>query len=309
MFSLKKISVLICVLFSISLFNFVDAYDRFAKVVVIGLTGSGKTVLYNLLTHSNKSINDTVHDKNISTEKVNYNVDSKSICVYFGDTSGEPKHKDLMEAFCHNANIVFITLDAVDLIRSKLRPTFMPKSWSSFLFKKIQSEKDEALDYLETLIGNLYKYAPNCRVVVVLTKMEQIDRIYEGDDNKKWKGAKRAIKNYMEEICDVVDGNVDATYDLTLYDPKSKDDLEYLKKTEKEIIQDTNEHRTKLENIIKECLRKYGIDKLPDTSDGMRAEVIKEMVGWHKVVDEKEGTCSSEKSHLEATYEDKLYVK
>ncbi len=87
------------------------------------------------------------------------------------------------------------------------------------------------------------------------------------------------------------------------------DDLEYLKKTKEEIIQDTNEHRTKLENIVKECLKKYGMDKLPDTSDGMRAEVIKEMVGFHKVVDEEAGTCSSEKSHMVADYKDKLYVK
>ena len=51
------------------------------------------------------------------------------------------------------------------------------------------------------------------------------------------------------------------------------------------------------------------MDKLPDTSDGMRAEVIKEMVGFHKVVDEEAGTCSSEKSHMVADYKDKLYVK
>ena len=57
------------------------------------------------------------------------------------------------------------------------------------------------------------------------------------------------------------------------------------------------------------AFRKYGIDKLPDTPDGFRAEVVKEIVGYKKVVDEEAGTCSSEKSHIETKYENKLYVK
>ena len=50
MFGLKKLSILICCLISFPFFNCVSAYDKFAKVVFIGRTGSGKTVLYNFLT-------------------------------------------------------------------------------------------------------------------------------------------------------------------------------------------------------------------------------------------------------------------
>ena len=42
MFNFKKMSALICMLFSLSFFNFVGAYDKFAKVVFIGLYGTGK---------------------------------------------------------------------------------------------------------------------------------------------------------------------------------------------------------------------------------------------------------------------------
>ena len=304
MFSLKKISVLICMLFSISLFNSVDAYDRFAKVVVIGLTGSGKTVLYNLLTYSDKSINETEHDTQISTAKVEYNIDGKSICIYFGDTSGEPNHSELMESFCHNANVVLITLDAVDLLRSKLRPMYLPESGKLSLPEDMKNKKDAALDHLENLISNLYKYAPNCRVVVVLTKMEQVDRIFENEDNKKWKKSKKEIENYVSEIKEMFDGSdengeVDETYNLTLYNPNNEFILAELKKTKEQVVQETKEHRVKLENIIKGCLRKYGLQNLPLDPDGFRAEVVKSY--------EFEESCTGTKKVVKEY--DKLNVK
>lgn len=308
MFGLKKLSVLICCLISFSFFNCVNAYDKFAKVVFIGRTGSGKTVLYNLLTPSNKekSIGDTEHSIQLSTEKVPYNIDGKSVCVYFGDTSGEPKHQDLMEAFCHNAHVVFIMLDAEQIVKAKLRPQLLPSIFHPFMFSN-SKEDEKSFKYLEDLIGYLYKYAPGCRVVVVMTKMGKIEKIYEHEDNKKWRGAQSSIKHYVEDLSFIVEGNLDETYDLTLFDYKSPIDLKT--KSKDQIIGEMNTHRGKLENIIKECLRKYGIDKLPDTPDGFRAEVVKEIVGYKKVVDEEAGTCSSEKSHIETKYEDKLYVK
>lgn len=291
MFNFKKMSALICMLFSLSFFNFVGAYDKFAKVVFIGLYGTGKTVLYNLLTPKNyqKTIAQTIHTKQISTEKDIYNIDGKSICVYFGDTSGEPRHTDLMRAFCHNAHVVFITMDAVKLANMGL-----------------SGDKDS--EYLEELITHLYEYAPNSRVVVVLTKMADVDRMC-GDDKKKLFFLKNKIKTYIQGIEFSVKGNVDNTYELMLYNPSDEKKLKELGKSKEQVENEKSGHRDELKGIVEECLRKYGVDKLPDTSDGLRAEVIKEMVGWHKVVDKEEGTCSSEQSHMEADYEDKLYVK
>lgn len=290
MFNFKKNLLLVSIVFVLCL-NVANAYDRFAKVVFIGLYGAGKTACYNLLTPNNyhKNINQNLHDRQISTEKVVYNIEGKSVCVYFCDTSGEPKHGELMKAFCHSAHVVFIMMDAVNLANMGL-------------------SGDKNSEYLEELVSHLYEYAPNSRIVVVLTKMADVNRIY-GINRNRLEFVKNKIRNYVDGIKFSVKGNVDNTYELMLYSPLDTDKLKKDCKSKEQVIQEKSDHKTKLENIIKECLIKYGVDKLPDTSDGLRAEVIKEMVGWHKVVDEKEGTCSSEKSHLEATYEDKLYVK
>lgn len=281
MFKKTKLIAILFIFFNffISMTSF--AYDRFAKIVLIGQIGSGKTVLYNLLTHSNKGINDITHTKQISTNKMEYNIDDNSICVYLNDTPGEVGYKNLVNAFCHNANVVFITVDAVDFVRVKMN------------YRGKINHLDDITDNLENLIGELYKYNPNCRVVVVMTKMGMIGAIYEHENSKKWKVVQSSLKHYIEDLSYIED-NVDETYDLTLFDTKSKEAID---------------HRTKLENIIKECLRKYGIDKLPDTPDEFRAEIVKKIAGYKKVVDEEAGTCSSEKSHIETKYENKLYVK
>ena len=119
------------------------------------------------------------------------------------------------------------------------------------------------------------------------------------------------IKNYIQGIEFSVkgNGNVDTTYELMLYNPNDEQKLKEFGKSKEQVENEKSEHRDKLKGIVEECLRKYGVDKLPDTSDGLRAEVIKEMVGFHVVDKEEAGTCSSEKSHMVADYKDKLYVK
>lgn len=268
MLNSKIISAIFCVLFSFCNFQFVSSYDRFAKVVFIGKQGSGKTVLYNLLTHSNKGLYDTVHDVQISNTKMEYNnVDGKSICVYFSDTSGEPKHEALMETFCHNAHVVFVMLDALDLMRSKLRPYQLPEHLKT---KSVLEKYSNDLTALEQLIGNLCKYAPDCRVVVVLTKMGNVEKEYENEGNNLWKMAKQGIEDYIKSIGAMV--NIERTFDLTLSDTIGK-----------EAIQKRNE----LEDIIKSCLIKYGVVNLPKDSDGFRAEVA-----WD--YETEPGTCYGE---------------
>lgn len=297
MFHFKKISTLICALLTFSSFNFTNAYDKYAKVVFIGQVGSGKTVLYNLLTpkNYNKTIDEVIHTKQISDETDIYNIDGKSVCVYFSDTSGEPRHEALMKAFCHNAHLVFIMMDALKLANMGLSGT---------------KESEE----LENLITHLYEYAPKCRVVVVLTRMEAVEKMY-GYSKEKLEFTKNKIEMYIKGIKFSVKGNVDTTYELMLYNPNKAARLIKYGKSKQQVIQEKNEHKIKLKGIIEDCLKKFGINNLPDKSDGLRAEVVHEIVGYEKVIDQeyKEGgACSSgqpEQSHIVTKYEDKLYVK
>ena len=253
----KMISAIFCILFSFFNFQFASSYDGFAKVVFIGKQGSGKTVLYNLLTHSNKGLHDTIHTEQISYYKMNYNVDGKSVCVYFSDTSGEPKHEALMETFCHNSHVVFVMLDALELMKARLRPQQLPKH----LRAKPEDKNtfDKSLSELELLIGNLYKYAPDCRVVIVLTKMGKAESEYQCEGNRLWMAAKEQIESYIKSIGAMVPKHsIECTFDLTLENTNGK-----------EAIQKRNE----LENIIKNCLIKHGVVNLPKDSDGFRAEV------------------------------------
>lgn len=270
MLNSKIISAIFCVLFSFCNFQFVSSYDRFAKVVFIGKQGSGKTVLYNLLTHSNKGLYDTVHDVQISNTKMEYNVNGKSICIYFSDTSGEPKHEALMETFCNNAHVVFVMLDALDLMRSRLRPYQLPENLRT---KTVSEKYSNDLSALEILIGNLYKYAPNCRVVVVLTKMGNVEKEYKNEENNLWRMAKNGIESYVKDIGAMVPKhNIECTFDLTLSDTTGEEALQ---------------NRDKLEDIIKKCLADYGLENLPKDSDGFRAEVA-----WD--YETEPGTCYGE---------------
>lgn len=270
MLNSKIISAIFCVLFSFCNFQFVSSYDRFAKVVFIGKQGSGKTVLYNLLTHSNKGLRDTVHDVQISNTKMEYNVNGKSICIYFSDTSGEPKHEALMETFCNNAHVVFVMLDALDLMRSRLRPYQLPENLRT---KTVSEKYSNDLSALEILIGNLYKYAPNCRVVVVLTKMGNVEKEYKNGENNLWRMAKSGIESYIKGIGAMVPKhNIECTFDLTLSDTTGEEALQ---------------NRDKLEDIIKKCLADYGLENLPKDSDGFRAEVA-----WD--YETEPGTCYGE---------------
>ena len=72
-----------------------ENYDGYAKVVFLGNFRAGKTVLYNLLCHFPKKLDDTKHTKQISFTNMKYDIDGKKIAVYFSDTSAEPCHKQV----------------------------------------------------------------------------------------------------------------------------------------------------------------------------------------------------------------------
>ena len=283
MFNFKKISILICTLFYLIALNTVSSYDRFAKVVIIGDRGSGKTTLYKLLTDSNKKVS---HSRQISNERLSWNItdrvwrpnhgikswfskgkfvnEEKSVGVYIFDTSGEEEHAELMQQFCKGAHVVVVTLDAYELVRSR----FIDKRYF-------------ALQSLSELVDNIYDYAPGCKVFVVLTKSKKARDRYGKACNQilNLDNLKNAISGTFPKL------QVNKIYE---YDPY------YF-----------GYHKSNIEDIIKNSLRNYGLDNLPTTSDGLRAEITKKYAGQKTVYYEEHfffGLFSTTKSYQTDNY-------
>lgn len=70
MFKFKKSLILTFMFLFIQIFNFTNAYDKFAKIVFIGNLGSGKTTLFNLLTNSRNED----HTSQIKSKRLEYDV-------------------------------------------------------------------------------------------------------------------------------------------------------------------------------------------------------------------------------------------
>ena len=70
MFKFKKSLILTFMFLFIQIFNFTNAYDKFAKIVFIGNRESGKTTLFNLLTNSSNKD----HSREIRCKKDYYSV-------------------------------------------------------------------------------------------------------------------------------------------------------------------------------------------------------------------------------------------
>lgn len=288
----KKIILSLFIILSFS--NYSNAYDRFAKAVIIGSRGSGKTALFNLLS-GKKQFEYLEHDVQIKTVRIPYNVDGKSVLLYLEDCSGEPRHEKLMETFCYNAHIVFILLNAEEYSESII-DSLNKEGWEEAKNNVIQKKKAD-LDFtygkdkeelikdeisllkkmfekdgteniikvrkkeLQMLVLNLKKYAPSCRVIILVTKGNKIKNPFElGAVDAFVKGVERAAIN------------VDKVDNLFLKN-----------------LTDNNamQNKAKINEFIVNTLHKYGVDKLPLIPDGFRAEVT-----WDYEV--KPGKCYGE---------------
>lgn len=240
----------------------------YAKVVFLGNFRAGKTVLYNLLSHKTNSLQDTQHTRQISVTDMEYDINGKKVQVYLGDTSAEPGHKKVMDEFCKNAHIIFVIVNAKELVESNgLNVTTTQK-------------------YFERLLCDLPDIAPNCRVIVVLTQKDKITKNMVKDAPF----IKRRISEYIRTIEEVLHGdeetnniNIDAKYELTLKDTVGKEAMD---------------HRRKIEDLIKNSIISYGIENLPSSPEGFVAEVTEET---HTVVDQK-NCILPDKTHEETTY-------
>ena len=257
MFKFKKSLILTFMFLFIQIFNFTNAYDKFAKIVFIGNLGSGKTTLFNLLTNSRNED----HTSQIKSKRLEYDVSIpvwesnhgikslfksrklvnkyKSVCAYFFDCSGEPFHQQLMQEFCKNADIVFITIDAFDLFETKL----------------YCGNYEKRLDSLENLVSNLKFYTPDCSLILVFTKKGNINKQYSC-----------GIRNYNFALNEIDHyGNYFRSkfpvYETYYYTSGNAD----------------GSSRNNLENTIKNIL-KYRFDHLRSTPDGFRADIVEKEV-------------------------------
>lgn len=237
---------------------------HYAKVVFLGYFGAGKTVLYEFLTDQLETIKNKQHSTNIDASEVEYDVDGKKVRVFFFDTSAEPRHKKVMDDFCKNADIVIAVVNATKLLLITDNPLLMTPEEEHF----------------ENLLCRIRKIAPKCRVIVVVTQKGKLDN----------QSSKNRVKLYIDGLDNILkpkknnnndsdsddddyqfahqDGkylNIDATYDLTLFDDKLG--------TEK-----TLKHKNNLENLITESLRKYGVENLPDNSEGFAAKILEHTI-------------------------------
>ena len=222
--------------------------DRCAKVVILGYLGSGKTVFYNLLTDKLKTVKYTDHTKNTDVTNMEYDIGGRKIQVYFCDTSAEPRHKDVMDRFCDNANIVIAIVNAFDLVNKSGNPLWVPAGQMHF----------------EELMGRLPKIAPKCRVIVVLTQkgcLGDDDNAKKLDDAWVWEDRIDSYIGSLDKMLAKKNIFVDSKYDLTLREKTIQSD-------------ETRNHKYKLEDLIADSLKKYGIENLPKTPEGFESKIF-----------------------------------
>lgn len=284
MFNFKKI-ILICAIFSLASFNTVTSYDRFAKVVIIGEYGSGKTTLYNLLTDNIESPKHTeqISGSNITNAykiKGSFWKSNRGIMRWFSagkyvekeqlvaaclfDTSGEEEHVESISQFCKNAHIVIVTLDAKRLVDRFIN------NRSSFIF-----------DNFEKLIYNI---SHNCKLFVVLTKSKDARDKYGYD--KCWQilnldNLKKFINNKLRK------SQINKIYDFDTYYYESRS------------------YKSDIQNIIKDCIKDYGVGNLPESDFGFSAKIGEKYAGKETVYYEDPfffGLFSTTKSYQKDVY-------
>lgn len=293
MFNFKKLSILICSLFyflTFGVFDAATAYDKFAKVVILGEFESGKTTLYNAIRGNTDEVYHTrqISDDNCLTydiaERVwrpNHGImrwfksgkfvnENTSVGVYLFDTSGESKHEDLMRQFCKGAHAAILTLDAKKLVRERC----YIKAYFS-------------LQSLTAIIDDISLYAPDCKVIVVLTKYQQALDEY----GEKYKSACNQILN-LDNLKDAIKGTF----------PRLKVDKIYRYDTS---VDSYWKCQADMQNMIKECISDYGLYRLPEVPDGLRANVTSVYTGQKTVYYEEPfffGLFSTTKSYQTDNY-------
>lgn len=257
----NRFLIFICSFFALFLGDNAQA-GRNAKVVVAGPLGAGKTTLINLITEGTGK-EEYDHTANLSDKSIERIIDGEEVRIMFMDTSGEENHKSIIKDFYKNAHVIFLVFSAED---------FYGNSKSETLQKK----------YFEEMLKDIVNSDSNARLVLVLTKIGNIneDNEYEDPEFKQ-----EEVKSYLNIYSKLQKYNkkLDGIYDLMLYSDTTQNEI----KT----------HQDKLMNIIISSLKKIGINRLPKNSDNFRGTIMSK-----KVIDQEETCTKDEKSHYDYYY-------
>lgn len=282
MFNFKKISILICTLFYLIALNTVSSYDRFAKVVIIGDPYSGKTTLHNLLTGNNIK----KHTRQIGSKMVDYNIT---------DSVWRPNH-GILRLFKSGKFVneeksvgVYIFDTSGEENHAELMQQFCKGAHVIIITldacklaeSRYISRDIFALQNLVGLIDDIYDYAPRCKAFIVLTKSKEAREEY-GDLCKQILNLNK-LKNAISCVFPKLEIGEIYEYDTHYF----------------------GNHKSNIEDIIKNCLRSYGLDNLPTTSDGFKAEIKNEYAGQKTVYYEEPfffGLFNTTKSYQTARY-------
>ena len=242
MFFKKKLLTMILSLFGfISMENNADALIYYAKIVFLGTYGAGKTTLMRVLTEDNISgsdVIDNIHTRQISDNLIGefFENEKDQVVAYYYDTSGENDHKIFMQEFSKNAHVALVVADA----------TLMVDKNGNF---KEPTEFNKVFQILHN------KYAPGCRVIVVLTKLNKVES--DTADTTKYK-----IQRYVEKLATknpFTKEYVDDCYILTI----DKWDSQYT----------IENHKKDILRLIEKSLAKYGITNLPRKPNNFKGRV------------------------------------
>lgn len=219
-------------MFSASCSVFADF--RFAKIVVLGTRGSGKTSVIEVLTKKQNSIKDPEHTDNLDIKERVVEIDGSFVNEKLWDTSAEADHLGLISDFCKNATVAIIVIDMKDLAEEQCKASDIERITNNWF-------------------DTLNEVAPNCKLVILGTKKDELDghviRLNQAKDNI------RKIAGY-EGIAEKAEGRVEFI-SAQIDNPQQ--------------LYETIVHR------IDEAIRSYGVQNLPTSPKNLLARIVKDI--------------------------------
>lgn len=207
---------------------------RFAKIVVLGTIGSGKTSVVNVLTSKQNAPEAPNHSRNLDIKERIIEIDGSFVSEKLWDTSAENEHLALISDFCRNATVAIIIIDMESISEQQLSAS------------DIERITDNWFDTLNDV-------SPNCKLVILGTKRDELDRhvirLNQAKENI------RRIANF-EGIAEKTEGRVE-------FVSAQRDNPQQLYET--------------MVNRIDEAIRSYGVQNLPTSPRNLLARIVRDV--------------------------------
>lgn len=207
---------------------------RFAKIVVLGTRGSGKTSVIEVLTKKQNSKKDPDHTDNLDIKERVVEIDGSFVNEKLWDTSAEPGHLGLISDFCKNATVAIIVIDMKDLAEEQCKASDIERITNN-------------------LFDTLNEVAPNCKLVILGTKKDELDghviRLNQAKDNIRKIACYEGIAEKAEGRVEFISAQIDNPQQLY----------------------ETIVHR------IDEAIRSYGVQNLPTSPKNLLARIVKDI--------------------------------